>query len=58
MPVLNQPFDPTTMVAVAVEPDAGRPAQTVIEEVVTGYQREGDLLRLAQVKVSVNPPSV
>lgn len=52
---LGQPFDPAFMLAVAAEPDATRPAQTVIEEVAAGYRRHGELLRAAQVKVSRKP---
>jgi GrpE len=50
--VMDQPFDPTVMTAVAVEPDPQRPAQTVLEEIAAGYRRRGELLRPAQVKVS------
>jgi molecular chaperone GrpE (heat shock protein) len=49
----GQPFDPTVMTAVAAVPDANRPAQTVLEEITPGYRRRGELLRPAQVKVSV-----
>jgi molecular chaperone GrpE (heat shock protein) len=48
----GQPFDPTLMLAVSAEPDASRPAQTVLEELTAGYRRHGELLRAAQVKVS------
>jgi molecular chaperone GrpE (heat shock protein) len=51
--VMGQPFDPAVMTAVAAVPDAKRPAQTVLEEVAAGYRRRGELLRPAQVKVSV-----
>ncbi|MCL5096009.1 MAG: nucleotide exchange factor GrpE [Candidatus Omnitrophica bacterium] len=53
--VLNKSFDPALMVAVAAEPDPHRPHQTVIEEIVAGYRLHDDLLRLAQVKVTLNP---
>jgi hypothetical protein len=49
---LGQPFDPAVMTAVAAEPDATRPPQTVIEELAAGYRRHGELLRPAQVKVT------
>ncbi len=52
---LGQPFNPTEMTAVAAEPNAERPAQTVLEELAPGYRRRGELLRPAQVKVSVRP---
>ena len=51
---LHQPFDPATMGAVATEHHAQLPHHTVIEEVAPGYRLNGDLLRLAQVKVSIN----
>lgn len=53
---LNQPFDPATMTAVAIEHKAHLPHHTVIEEVAPGYSLQGDLLRVAQVKVSTNKP--
>lgn len=51
---LGRPFDPAVMAAVAVEPDDGRPDGTVLEEIAPGYFRRGELLRPAQVKVSLN----
>lgn len=51
----GQPFDPAVMMAVAAEPDATRPPQTVLEETAVGYRRHGELLRPAQVKVSRRP---
>lgn len=53
----GQPFDPTLMTAVASEPDASRPHQSILEELAPGYRHGTDLLRPAQVKVSVNKPS-
>lgn len=52
---LGRRFDPTVMVAVAVETTADRPAQAVVEESVAGYLRHGELLRAAQVKVTRQP---
>lgn len=52
---LHQPFDPATMAAVAVEPSLDWPNGTVLEEVAAGYQLRGELLRVAQVKVSTRP---
>jgi molecular chaperone GrpE (heat shock protein) len=49
-------FDPGTMTAVAVEPSADLPPQTVLEELIPGYICRGTVLRLAQVKVSTRPP--
>ncbi len=51
----GRPFDPATMSAVAVEPNAVHPAQTVLEELAAGYRHNGELLRSAQVKVSRKP---
>ncbi len=48
----EQPFDPAFMLAVAAEPDATRPPQTVVAEVAAGFLRDGELLRAAQVKVT------
>jgi molecular chaperone GrpE (heat shock protein) len=47
-------FDPQTMVAVATVPDPRHPHQTVVEELAAGYLRDGELLRPAQVKISLN----
>jgi molecular chaperone GrpE (heat shock protein) len=49
-------FDPGTMTAVAAEPRANLPPQTVLEECIPGYVCRGVVLRLAQVKVSTSPP--
>ena len=51
---LGQPFDPTSMTAVALEPDASRPDRSILEELGAGYRLHGEVLRLAQVKVSIN----
>lgn len=51
---LGQPFDPSLMSAVSAEQDSSRPHQTVLEEITPGYRRQGELLRSAQVKVSLN----
>jgi molecular chaperone GrpE (heat shock protein) len=51
---LGRPFDPATMTAVAAEPDNSRPDQTILEEIAPGYRLRGELLRAAQVKVSLN----
>ncbi|CAN5412496.1 hypothetical protein BH09GEM1_BH09GEM1_46100 [soil metagenome] len=55
IPVLHLPFDPATMSAVVAEPDADWPHNTVIEEIAPGYHLRGELLRVAQVKVSTLP---
>ncbi|MEO7083907.1 MAG: nucleotide exchange factor GrpE [Gemmatimonadaceae bacterium] len=49
---LHQSFDPRTMTAVATAPDPQWPPSTVIEEIAPGYVLRGELLRVAQVKVS------
>lgn len=51
----GQPFDPTVMMAVAAEPDAIRPPQTVLEELAAGYRLHGEVLRVAQVRVTRRP---
>ena len=53
---LGQPFDPAVMTAVATEIDPQRPHHTVIEEIAPGYRYRGELLRVAQVKVTLNKP--
>jgi molecular chaperone GrpE (heat shock protein) len=53
--VLDRPFDPVLMVAVATEPDPRHSAQRVLEEISAGYYHHDELLRPAQVKVSVSP---
>ena len=54
--VLGQPFDPSVMSAAAIEENTQHPHHTVIEEIAPGYHRQGELLRPAQVKVTVNKP--
>ena len=51
----GQPFDPTQMHALAQQPDATVPPNTVIQEVVRGYRWQDRLLREAQVIVAVEP---
>jgi molecular chaperone GrpE (heat shock protein) len=51
------PFDSAAMTAVAAEPDSSRPDQTILEELAPGYRLRGQLLRPAQVKVSLNKSS-
>ncbi|MGA2262445.1 MAG: nucleotide exchange factor GrpE [Acidobacteriota bacterium] len=50
---LGRTFDPSVMAAVEAEPDMQQPDNTVLEEFAAGYYRHGELLRPAQVKVSV-----
>lgn len=45
-------LDPSVMTAVSVTVDGSVPDQTVIEEILPGYQRGGQLVRAAQVRVS------
>lgn len=49
---LDKPFDPHTMVAANVVPDAGRPEGTVLEVYQGGFLRHDQVLRPAQVKVA------
>ncbi|MBI4026381.1 MAG: nucleotide exchange factor GrpE [Verrucomicrobia bacterium] len=53
---LGKSFDPLVMTAVAAETDARQPHHTVIEEIAAGYHWRGELLRPAQVKVTLNKP--
>jgi molecular chaperone GrpE (heat shock protein) len=56
---VGEVFDPTTMVAVATVPAAGRPANIVAEEIAAGYRWRDEVLRPAEVKItrieSTNP---
>ena len=52
--VLEKPFDPATMEAVATEPNQQLAADTVIEEIQRGYFYQDQVLRPAQVKVVKN----
>ncbi len=45
-------FDPAVMIAVGVDPFCGLPDNTVAEEIAPGYMFEGNVLKLAEVKVS------
>jgi len=51
----GQPFDPSQMHALAQQPDASVPPNTVIQEVVRGYRWQDRLLREAQVIVAAGP---
>lgn len=55
VPALHSLFDPRIMTAVSAVPDHSRPHHTVIEELSPGYRRGAEILRPAQVKVSLNP---
>ncbi len=50
----GKPFDPAIMIAVARESNPQYPHHTVMEEVAPGYHHRGELLRPAQVKVTVS----
>lgn len=50
--VMHQPFNPAQMSALAAEPNVAWPNNTVIEEIAPGYLLRGELLRVAQVKIS------
>jgi len=51
----GQPFDPSQMHALAQQPDASVPPNTVIQEVVRGYRWQDRMLREAQVIVAAVP---
>jgi molecular chaperone GrpE len=50
--VLGKQFDPNTSEAIEEVEDSKEESGTVIEEVVSGYQLNGKLIRAAQVKVA------
>ena len=52
---VGETFDPMTMSATATSMDAGRPHHTVVEELAAGYRLQEELIRVAEVKVSVQP---
>ncbi|MCK4379336.1 MAG: nucleotide exchange factor GrpE, partial [Deltaproteobacteria bacterium] len=49
---VGQVFDPRSMKVVEVEETAAGPAEVVLEELVAGYLYQGQVLRLAEVKVA------
>lgn len=51
-PALGKPFDPTSMIAVATLDDPSVPPGTVVEVCVEGFEQGGEVLRLAEVKVT------
>ncbi len=55
--VVHRVFDPCRMAAVAVDAHSSHPPQTVLEEITRGYLWRGELLRAAQVKISLPGPS-
>lgn len=57
MQVIDQPFDPQTMAVVEVVQDATKPADVVVAELEKGYLYDGQVLRVAQVKVVQNSPA-
>ena len=52
---LGRPFDPTTMTAAGVEENPQVADGTVLEIYRTGYARDGETLRPAQVRVARSP---
>ncbi len=54
VPCVGRPFDPVTMVAMAVEEKDGAADGMVLEELRSGYEWNGDILRVAEVKVARN----
>lgn len=55
VPTLGQPFDPHCMVAIAARLEPGAPAGTVVDESLSGYLRNEEVLRNADVVVASNP---
>lgn len=49
---LGQPLDPSTQRAVGTREDASVPAGTVVESILSGYRRQGQVLRPAEVVVA------
>lgn len=52
IPALGQPFDSKTMFAIDRQTDPSLPENTILEELVRGYQQSDRILREAQVIVS------
>ena len=52
IPAVGKPFDAETMEAIEAVASAHHPSGTVVEEIRVGYQRNGSVVRLAQVKVA------
>lgn len=52
---LNEPFDPSVHEAVAQQPSAECPAQSVLMEILPGYRLHDRVVRAAQVIVSSGP---
>jgi molecular chaperone GrpE len=53
METVGQPFDPTKMKAVAVEESDSLPHNTVVEELAAGYFHKGEVLKFAEVKITI-----
>lgn len=51
MNVLGEPFDPHTMTAVAVTDKGEGEDGSVVEEIASGYMLDGEILKMAEVKV-------
>lgn len=56
VPAVGEPFDPNLHEAVAQQPAADVPENTVIAELQRGYRLNDRLLRASSVLVSVAPP--
>lgn len=52
IPALGKPFDSKTMFAIDRQADPNLPENTILEELVRGYQQNDKILREAQVIVS------
>jgi molecular chaperone GrpE len=49
---IGRPFDADTMEVIEAVASPSHPSGTVVEEVRVGYQQNGSVFRLAQVKVA------
>jgi molecular chaperone GrpE (heat shock protein) len=49
---LGKPFDPVSMLAVAIVPPNGQPQNVVVEEIAPGFRWRDQVLRPAEVKIT------
>jgi molecular chaperone GrpE (heat shock protein) len=55
IPALNVPFDSDKHFIVDVKEISGVPADTIVQEVLKGYEWEGEILRIPHVIIAGNP---
>ena len=53
---LHAPFDPNQHEAISMRPDAGHPANTVVDVVQSGFQLHDRVVRPTQVIISTGKP--